>query len=265
MGIRRHPRPDASTLVGLVLPGILLSLVLACADAPDSTTTPGAAHAATDATTVTFPALDGTPLDGRLFRPSQGTDRLVVLLHMYQTDQTAWFEAARHLSGLGFTALTFDFRGYGASGGEQDIGAAIADLEGALAWAAAQGYQRVALVGASMGGTAAIVAAGQAAEVSPPLSVDGVFTLSAPSEFLDLDAEAVVDSITVPLWTLAAEGDTSATHAVESFAERADLETHHRYELPGAEHGTDLLGGEHREAVYTLLGEFLSTIWPEDS
>lgn len=263
--MRRHARPRAATLAGLVLPGVLLSLVLACSDSPGPTTTPGAARAATDATTVTFPAADGMPLDGRLFTPAEGTDRLIVLLHMYSTDQTAWFEAARHLSELGFAALTFDFRGYGTSGGEQDAGAAVTDLEGALAWAAAQGFQRVALVGASMGGTAAIVAAGQAAEAPPPLSVDGVFTLSAPAEFLDLDAEAVVGSIAVPLWTLAAEGDTSAAHAVESFAERADLDTHHRYELPGAEHGTDLIGGEHRDEVYTLLGEFLRTIWPENS
>jgi len=237
-------------------------LVLACNgdDPPPSGTAAPAATPVAGAATVSFPAEDGVALDGRFF--AANGDRLVVLLHMYPSDQTSWFPVAQHLQEQGYPALTFDFRGYGLSDGQRDGNKNLADLHGALTWAATAGYQRVALVGASMGGTAAIVAAAAPEMGAAVTSIDGVLTLSAPSEFLDIDALAVVADVDVPLWTLAAEGDTSAAHAAETFQEAAAMDEDSVHLFSGLDHGTDLLTGDHHDEVYTLLGEFLAAIWP---
>jgi pimeloyl-ACP methyl ester carboxylesterase len=85
----------------------------------------------------------------------------------------------------GFRTLTFDFRGYGESGGEKDVAAIDRDMEGAYRYLIGRKIRPVYLVGASMGGTAALIVAAR-------VPVPGVATLSAPATFAGLDAAAAV-------------------------------------------------------------------------
>jgi uncharacterized protein len=81
-----------------------------------------------------------------------------------------------YFSERGFVALTYDFRGYGKSGGSKDdIGNIYKDAAAAIALAKSYNCRHVFLVGASMGGTTSIIAA------SMDNTVSGVVALAAPN------------------------------------------------------------------------------------
>ncbi len=98
---------------------------------------------------------DGQPLEARAW----GTgSRYVVLAHMRPADMTSWFDFARLLADEGFTAIAFNFRGYGESGGEPGEFSVAADVRAVVDAAVAEGASAVFVVGASMGGTGAVAA-----------------------------------------------------------------------------------------------------------
>ena len=98
-----------------------------------------------DAATEVIRTADGIDLDARLF--AADPDRVVILLHMYQTNQESWFPTARLLRDRGYSALTLDFRGYGASSGDVDPDYATRDIEAAVSFLHGRGYEHVVLVG----------------------------------------------------------------------------------------------------------------------
>jgi pimeloyl-ACP methyl ester carboxylesterase len=125
----------------------------------------------------------------------------VVLGHQYSSDHCEFMEFARELAASGLRALTIDFRYNGASTGgnssrlDLDVAAAVARLR-------ADGATRVKLVGASMGGTAVLVAASR---ITPP--VDGVVSLSGPTYFRGLNAVQAVRRSRVPVRFLVSRGE----------------------------------------------------------
>lgn len=208
---------------------------------------------------VTFTTSDGIALSGHLFGSGPSG---VVLCHMYPADQTSWYETARKLAARGYQVLTFDFRGYGGSGGDKQIEHIDRDALAAASQMAATGATKIVFVGASMGGTASLVAA-QALLAAQPTSnaanpspaVAGVATLSAPVSFKGLSAEAAVPKLSCPLLFIAAEKDAGAAGARELQELAGDAGV--LQILPGADHGTDLLTGAQAERVMDLLLAFL--------
>lgn len=197
---------------------------------------------------VDFKATDGVPLHGYLF--GKGTTG-VILAHMYPADQKSWFPFAKRLADDGYLAMTFDFRGYGESGGEKVIAEIDRDLEGA--WRTLQPkVKKIFLVGASMGGTAAILVA----ERNPTA---GVVTLSAPLAFRGLDAAEAVHALTVPCLFIAAEGDGYAAGAAREFHKAAKSAKGLLVIVPGTEHGTRLFTSPSGEKVEKALLEFLKS------
>lgn len=233
---------------------IALALVAAaCGGGGETAPTPGSLTAGPGATAqpieaeaVSFQAEDGVVLKGHLF----GTGpRGVILAHMRPADQRSWFDFARVLAGQNFTALTFDFRGYGETGGSKDYGHIDRDLRAAVRFMKARGHQTVYLVGASMGGTAALVVAAKE-------EVAGVVALSAPDRFEGLDARGAVGEITVPKLFLAARGDEAAATSLATLYEQAaDPRDRETYE--GNDHGTNLLTGREGEKVAARIVAFL--------
>lgn len=195
---------------------------------------------------VSFKATDGVVLRGTLFgKGSEG----VILAHMYPADQKSWFPLAGKLAEKGYLVMTFDFRGYGESGGEKVIAEIDRDLEGAYQFIRPR-VKKVFLMGASMGGTAAIRVA-----VRNPTA--GVVTLSAPMAFRGLDAREAVPKLTVPCLFVAAEGDDHAARAAREFNRAAKSGDRHLLIVPGPEHGTRLFGGPSGEKVEKALFAFL--------
>jgi alpha/beta superfamily hydrolase len=201
---------------------------------------------------VTFNTEDGVALSGHLYG---GGTKGVILCHMYPADQTSWYPIAERLAEHGYLVLTFDFRGYGESGGDKEIEKIDQDVAAAFFHIRNAGATDVVLVGASMGGTAGLIAASNLMTISS-VRLAGVVTLSAPVEFEGLSATGAVPTLVgLPLLFIAAEGDAGADGArelQELAGDQGDLEI-----LPGSEHGTDLLEGSQAETVWSLLLNFL--------
>lgn len=191
---------------------------------------------------------DGIVLNGTLFGAEH--DTLVILLHMRQNDQTAWFPFARELADQGYAALTLNFRGYGASEGDQDFSKLDEDLAATVRYMRSLGRQRIFLIGASMGGTAALVVA------SRESGITGVVAISAPSEFEEQDALAAVPQISAPKLFIASEDDTAAMLALNDLFGAAG-EPKESEVYTGNAHGTNLLDGEHASALRERLLAFL--------
>jgi pimeloyl-ACP methyl ester carboxylesterase len=198
-------------------------------------------------TLARFDTADGVELVGDV----RGTGRAgVVLAHMYPADRTSWEGLSELLAEDGYRVLSFDFRGYGDSGGDKEIPEMWQDVLAAADELRRRGARTVVAVGASMGGTAALVAASRG-------DLDGVVTLSAPSTFMGIVAGPdVVAAVDEPKLFVAAEGDGQAAATAQSLythasgAKRVEIVT-------GDEHGSDLLEGAQAEVVRMLILSFL--------
>ena len=105
---------------------------------------------------VTYQTTDGVTLNGNWYGKG-GT--VVVLAHMRPDTQKDWTFFAEKLAAKGYRAFTFDFRGYGESGGGKNYRAVVADLKAALAYVRAEGASKIVVIGGSMGAIAGAKAA----------------------------------------------------------------------------------------------------------
>lgn len=125
----------------------------------------------------------------------------IVLAHQFMSDHCEFMDFARELAAKGYRALAIDLRGNGDSRGgngpwfDRDVAAAVARLR-------ADGTKRIELVGASMGGTAVLVAASR---IKPP--VNGVVSLSGPARYNGLDGVRAVRRSRVPVRFIADRED----------------------------------------------------------
>ncbi|NND01647.1 MAG: alpha/beta fold hydrolase [Acidimicrobiia bacterium] len=196
---------------------------------------------------ISFVTSDDLQLEGRQW--GDGAE-YVILAHMRPADMASWFDFARVLADEGYTALAFNFRGYGESEGVEGDFDVAADVRAAVAAAFDDGAQRVHLIGASIGGTGAVAA-------SADNVIGATITLSAPDAFEGVNAiELVRDQVDNPILLIAAEEDgTAAVDAAAIVAEasgNAELVV-----LSGAQHGTNLFA-EHGDELTTLILEFLA-------
>ena len=246
---RTHPRIAALACIAIV--------AASCAGPG----TGGSAQELAGSRPVSFVASDGVRLAGRLFPATGGGTAGVVLSHMLPADQRSWFAFAERLSSEGYTALTFDFRGFcpggagGCSRGAKDIASIWKDVAAAATFLRAQGVRRVSLVGASMGGTASLVAA--AGPQPPAGDIDAIVTLSAPVAIdgLSLTPELLLTIQAAKLF-IAALGDGEAATAAQQLYDLASSPKREEI-VPVDGHGTDLLRSNQGEEVQRLI---LSTI-----
>ena len=164
----------------------------------------------TKATLVRFTAADRTSLDGVMV----GSGPVgVVLAHEYQADLCNAWSFADYLAKRGLRAFAVDLRCFGLSACPQGeaAGRVVDDLLAAVAELRGRGVTRVALVGASMGGSAALIAA---TRVQPP--VNAVVELSGQADLtsqlgIPLNAGAAVTQLAVPAMFVVANYDAYTT------------------------------------------------------
>jgi pimeloyl-ACP methyl ester carboxylesterase len=108
---------------------------------------------------------------------------------------------------------------------------------------------RVVLVGSSVGGTAALVAA---ASLRPPVA--GVVSVSGAAVVLGLDARPAMPRLRVPALFMAARGDEGFASAARGLYGAAGARDKRLVVLSSAAHGTNLLtfGSEGAVARKTL-------------
>lgn len=227
----------------------------ATAQAPTSTTLPQAGRGCVEpgdgAQPIRFEASNKASLAGVVLGSGPSG---VVLAHQNGSDACQWMPYARELAKQGYQVLMFDFEGFGASPPRSGDAPILAvDTAGAVVALRSRGATKVVLVGASMGGTGALAAAGL---VAPP--VDGVVSLSAPAEFVGVDAKAAVATLDVPVLYVAAAddgqfgSDARDLHAATRSKDRKLLV------VPGYSHGVGLLDDQdHGPKVRAQVEAFL--------
>jgi pimeloyl-ACP methyl ester carboxylesterase len=245
MRSNRHPRPSGHRLV-IVLAVVVVLLLTVGGGVTWSWQHVSAADCpVAGAPLIHFQASDGARLDAVVLGHGRAA---AVLVHQSNQSRCAWVPFARHLAGLGFVAMAVDFP---------------LPLLGEAHWdrylAAVVGYLRrggsasVVLVGASLGGAAAMVAS---AEVTPP--VDGVVDLSGERRVRGLDADGALGRSTVPLLVIASadDSDLDARDAAALYRESAARDR--RLEvLSGSAHGMDILAGPDGPRMIDLIVAFV--------
>jgi uncharacterized protein len=154
---------------------------------------------------VSFPGSGGVTLAGALHEPEAAARAAVLLAHCFTCgkDLHTMTRLARGLAARGFAVLRFDFTGLGDSDGEfgsSTIASGVEDVLGGLDALAADAPGPLGLVGHSMGGAAALLAAvrrpdvGSVAVLAAPSSVSLVRRhLVAVEDDLAREGEAVLE------------------------------------------------------------------------
>jgi len=169
----------------------------------------------------------------------------VVLAHQYMSDHCEWIDFAKELRAAGVRSLAIDFRGNGASTVGRGSGVRLdRDVAAAAAKLRADGSKRVYLVGASMGGTAVLMAGRW---IRP--AVAGVVSLSGPAEFRGLDALAAVKKSRVPERFLAGRLDIGFAQDARRLMKAAVAKDKAVALYPGALHGSSLLADRNAHAL----------------
>lgn len=178
------------------------------------------------------------------------------MAHMFPTDQTSWFPLATSLASQGFTAFTFDFRGYGESGGTREIARIDLDLSAAIRYAVGQQAEKIVLIGASMGATAAL-------KVAADQPVDGVVALSPPMVFRGLSSEKALPRISSPKLFLVSQKEMNVSVASVRNQFRRTPPPKQMEILPGSDHGSRLLEGEQSERTMEIIVRFLDSVFQQ--
>jgi pimeloyl-ACP methyl ester carboxylesterase len=173
----------------------LLSILLSCA-----------VHAGEP---VTLRAGDGGAVYGTLSRHDAGrqADAILLLFHQAGASRHEYDPLVPVLTRMGYDTLAIDQRSgdglFGGRnetvtrrGGSADYLDALPDLEGALAWARARGYARIAVVGSSYSASLAIVLAAR-----HPQDLAAVASFSPGEYFDDKDMiRRAAAKITIPFY-----------------------------------------------------------------
>jgi len=200
---------------------------------------------------VTFTTPDGVLLDGTLY--GSGTTG-VVLSHQVNGQQSQWMSFARVLAAHGYLALTFDFRGRGASEGTPDTAKQDTDLRAAITFLRGQGVKQITLMGASLGGAVTL-------RVAATEPVTAVATLSAVAQWPTQQVtDDIITAIKAPKLFINSRLDPAAGDTQHMYDVAAAPKEIHLYE--GNEHGVALFGGLNGDDLTQRLLTFMNTYAP---
>lgn len=198
-------------------------------------------------TLVIFHTQDGVRLRGRMYGNGE---RVVVLSHMYGTDMQIWHDFAVELSRRGYRALAYNFRRTGSFRDFTILGRFPLDTLAAIDFAKRDDPEKLFLVGASMGGTASLVAAAHR-------QVDGVVVLSSAMKFYGLDARRALPRITVPKLFIVGEYDRPFSESARRMYQISPPPKELRV-YPTAAHGTHLFSTPYAPQIKATIFQFLS-------
>lgn len=172
---------------------------------------------------VTFTSSENQDVEA--YATGKGATALV-LAHQADGDVCQWVPDADELAGDGYRVIAVD-----------SAGSDVAEITAAVTYARAAGAKKVLLVGASKGGTAVLTSAGS---ITPP--VDAVVSLSAPADYSGMDAAGTVPALTMPVFYMAAEGDTDFAASTRELSKATRKAAENDLTIVGgAHHGVSML------------------------
>lgn len=127
---------------------------------------------------VKFRSGDGTELTGLFFPPGGAPKGTVVHFHGNGQNMTAHYPYSAWLAEAGYNVFIFDYRGYGASGGEPELDGVVEDGKAALAHALklpGAEPDRIIVFGQSLGGAVAVAAVAESGFRPAALVIEGSF------------------------------------------------------------------------------------------
>ena len=194
------------------------------------------------------------PGHDRLAALSIGTGRVAVILaHQSAGSLCQWWPYARSLAAR-FRVVAFDFDGMGGSTpGNGDYPGEVA---AAAQWARDHGARQIVLMGASMGGTAVMVAAARLGG-----AIAGVIDLSGPADFAGMNALGAARRVHVP--ALFGYGTLDLGFASDVRHVRAATAARDKpiVAVRSADHGVDLVGPDiGYAAVRTAVLRFIQGV-----
>ncbi|PCJ63197.1 MAG: hypothetical protein COA73_05455 [Candidatus Hydrogenedentota bacterium] len=205
---------------------------------------------------------DGFSLPGDLYVPDSDVPPPgLILLHMYNSDKTAWKQFARYAQEEGFLCVAYDMRGHGRSHSEnwkakssgdpwrdEDVLDALDDIRYAKNLLVARGAdpENLFVVGASIGANLGL------AYANGDPDIQGIVMLSPGLIYKNLAIGSTITEIgDRPLLFISAEGDSYAASSSATLKDKAsgysELRTY-----KGSAHGTDLLDA-HSTATPQIL------------
>src|SRR5215207_6743597 len=177
----------------------------------------------------------------RLYAVEAGTGpTTIVLAHEGRSDIcSSWFDYAPRRVGAGLRTLMFDFRGNGRSDtADRDKALRLdRDLAAAVAQARRAGARRVFLMGASLGGAAAV-------QNGASLRVDGIVSLSGTRIWpgFGINHYASLPRLRVPFLYIGATDDSNAPEReARDIFRRVGARDKRIVLYPGAQHGTQFV------------------------
>jgi alpha/beta superfamily hydrolase len=209
-----------------------------------------------DGTTVSFMTDDGLKLSGSVY----GTGSTWAILTPQCSDgaKESWTDLAVRLGKLGYTALTYYFRGLGTSQGPRDQMAGLHDLRAATAFARSRGAKKLLLAGESCGGT--ISAKAYATEKPVALIV-----ISSPPSVPTIGVEVSDDEIramTVPKLFVGSEGDQFTAPMLQMY-DAAPMPKE-KLIYTGSAHAAAIFSSEHGGDLLQKLTDFIVANVPLD-
>jgi len=196
---------------------------------------------------VSFTTSDNVLLRGHLYG-SGATG--VILAHMYPADQSDWTDFAEVLAAHGYTALTFDFRGFTESDGPLGTQFADRDLLAAYQFMRPR-VSRIFIAGASLGAEAAILVAARE-------QVAGIICISTPVSFGGLNVDQAVRKVRAPILFVTSADDPMVAGQAEVLYRLAEAPKSFEV-FPGSAHGTAILFGPHSTELQTSMLRFIAT------
>jgi pyridoxine 5-phosphate synthase len=206
---------------------LLLSMVLASAEAEAGTR-------------VSFPSAGGVTIAGELYESSARPAPGVVLVHMLSRSHGDWGGLPDRIRDAGMTALAIDLRGHGqSSGSAQDLKLMVQDVKAAALWLSSRPNVRgeqIAIVGASLGASLALLAAADL----PQVRAIGLLSPSLDYRGLRTDTGLVKRLGARSIWLAASDQDPLALRTLRDMAaEPSGPREQHVSTAPA--HGTVLL------------------------
>lgn len=171
---------------------------------------------------VTFHTDDGITLAGTWYEPSTHPAPAVILIHMLGRTRRDWDGVATALAAEGIGALAFDLRGHGESQGprpaEDGYAAFVRDVAAARHYVGTRADvlpSRIALAGASIGASLAVLQAAQAPGIA------GLVLLSPSTDFRGLRIEAAFRKYPGRMLLVASDDDAYAGRSVRELIKGA--------------------------------------------
>lgn len=200
---------------------------------------------------VTFNTADKVTLSGTMYGDGK---TVIILAPAYPGGQEGWAAFGAAAAAKGYRALTFDFRGYGSSKGSQSPADMPADIQAAADYLKGLGAEKIILAGAGLGGSATILAAGKASDLS------GVALVSATRGVEGLQVgDGDLTALKIPTLWLAARNDL--TQSTEEMAALVGSDKKNIWIYEGSSlHGTYIFDGADGPDMQRRLLEFVAAV-----